>query len=181
MKIRLAILVVALSFMLPSVRADETYTLAVDYSALTGVSGSTLDLQFTVPSIITSTTSDITPLSNVSVGGALTGCVPSSAELDNPGTSSGDLFVNFAAACGAGDNFDGAVAFFDTPLLAPGVYTAIGHENRTVVGDIGTLTISPEPNDALLLAIGLAALAYISRRAKNSRQVRLRDSAVVAV
>lgn len=182
MRIRLAILAVAFSFILSATaRADETYTLAVDYSALIGVPGSTLDLQFTVASIITTTTSGITSLADVSVGGALTGCVASSVELDNPGTAAGDLIVNFAALCGPSDNFDGAAAFFDTPLLAPGVYTAIGHHNQQVAGDIGTLTITaPEPGSALLLGVGLVVLAYISQRVRSSCQVRLPDSASLA-
>jgi len=181
MRIWLALLAAALSFVLPTAaRADDTYTLAVDYSALIGVPGSTLDLQFTVPSIITSTTLGITPLSDVSVGGALAGCVPTSVELDSPSSSSGDLFVNVAALCGPGDNFDGAAAFFDTPLLAPGVYTAIGHHNQQVAGDIGTLTITaPEPSAALLLGFALAVLAYVSRRSNGIGQVACRNSATL--
>src|SRR5271166_1437613 len=117
MKVYTAILAAGLCLAFPNAsHADTTYTLAVDYSSLIGVPGSILDLQFSVPSILTATTTGITPLSNVSVGGALTGCVPSTAELDNPGSSSGDLIVNFAALCGPGNNFDGAAAFFDVPI-----------------------------------------------------------------
>lgn len=162
MKVYLAILAAALCLAFPNAsHADTTYTLATDYSSLTGVAGSVFDVQFSVPSILTATTTGISPISNVTEGGAFTGCVPSSAELDNPGSSSGDLIVYFAALCGPGNNFDGAVVFFDVPLTSPGVYDAIGHHNDVAVGVIGTLTISttPEPSATLLLAIGLLGLA----------------------
>jgi hypothetical protein len=169
MKFRLAILAAALCLAFPNAsRADTTYVLAVDYSSLIGVPGSTLDLQFSVPSILTVTTTGISPISNVSEGGALTGCVPSTAELDSPGSSSGDLIVNFAANCGPGDNFDGAAAFFDVPITSDGVYDAIGHHNSVAVGVIGTLTISsPEPSTTLLLAIGLLTLVGVSLRGES--------------
>jgi hypothetical protein len=173
MKVRLAILAVALSFAFPAAsRADATYTLAVDYSALAGVPGSILDLQFSVPSILTATTTGISPFSNVSEGGALTGCVLSTAELDSPGSSSGDLFINYAAPCGPGGNFDGAVAFFDVPITSPGTYDAIGHHNMVAAGVIGTLTISsPEPPTTLLLGIGLLGLvaAWVRRESLGRR------------
>lgn len=178
MRVCVAILAIAFSFILPTaVRADDTYTLSVDYSgtAFTDVPGSILDVSFSEPSILTATTSGIVPLFNVSVGGALTGCVPSNAELDNPGSSSGDLFINFAAACGPGSNFDGAVAFFDTPLLAPGVYTAIGHHNMQVAGDIGTLTITaPEPTQPFCWASGLPCSLTFPGAPKTVRQSRRR-------
>jgi hypothetical protein len=163
-------------FLFPAAsRADVTYTLSVNYpgNLITGVPGGGLDVSFSEPSILTTTTSGVAPLFNVSVGGSITGCVPSNAELDNPGTSSGDIIINFMAPCGPDNNFDGAAAFFDVPLLELGVFDAIGHQNMKPIGDIGTLTISsPEPPVAILIEAGLLALVFGSLRRKTNARVK---------
>lgn len=176
MRICLGILVASVFFAFPAVsRADVTYTLSVNYpgNLITGVPAGSLDVSFSQSSILTATTSGIAPLFNVSVGGSITGCVPSNAELDNPGSSSGDIIINFIAPCGPGNNFDGAAAFFDVPLLELGVFDAIGHQNTKPIGDIGTLTISsPEPPIAILIEAGLLALAFGSLRRRINARVK---------
>ena len=74
MRLRLVVLVVGLWLFLPNlVRADEVYTLSVDYSSVLGIANSTVQWQFEVPSILTTPTT-ITSFLSASLGSGLSGC-----------------------------------------------------------------------------------------------------------
>jgi hypothetical protein len=168
MRLRLVVLVVGLCLFFPNlVRADELYTLSVDYSNLTlSVPNSTMQWQFVVPSILTTPTT-ITNFLSTSLGSGLSGCVISDVQIPLPlatpitGLSSSAL-ADFASPC-TGNQFTGAIAFFTQSLAADGVYNAYGlNFNANVRTNvlIGTLTISSvtEPSSISLLGTGLLAL-----------------------
>jgi hypothetical protein len=170
MRLRLVVLAVGLCLFFPNlVRADEIYSFSANYS-LDGLgSGSTVQWQFEVPSILTTSTT-ITSFLNASVGPGtgFKGCSISSVQLPLSSPFSGFpsyVLTNFASPCGPGDQFDGAAGFFIGPITSNGVFSVFAHNSGTVMGGpvIGTLTISsvPEPPALSLLGTGMLALASL--------------------
>lgn len=169
MDIRSALRVLILSSCLafPAVsNADAIYTLDLDFSSTPGslAAGSIVDVQFSVPSILTTDTTISSFLSD-SVGGSFTGCTISSVSIPSTeaisGTFVASALVNFASNCSTipGDvgEISGALGFFQQSITSPGVYSAYYLPSNPLV--IGTLTIgTPEPGAALLAGIGLICL-----------------------
>jgi hypothetical protein len=161
MRLRLVVLIVALCLFLPNlVRADELYSLSVDYSGI-GVNGpgSTLQWQFEVPSVLTTPTT-ITSFLSASLGPGLSGCSISDVQIPLASPYSGYssfVLTDFASACGPGNLFTGAGTLFVQSLSSEGIYDAYAHNGNVL---IGTLTISPvpEPSTIFLLSSGLLAL-----------------------
>jgi hypothetical protein len=173
MRLRSAIVLVVLCLGLSTVsRADTVYTWSVDYGGSLGP-GSTIDLQFSVPSILTTQTT-ITSFSNISLGTAFGTCsimdflVPVSTS--HPGFSA-LVEADFASACGPGGFYTGAASFFTQPLTSDGIYTAYSSSGTA----LGSLTIAttgvPEPNTLALLLTGFMALTGLAffRKRRISR------------
>jgi hypothetical protein len=145
-------------------RANDVYTLSVNYSGIfNNPLGSTLQLQFLVPSILTTTTTSITAFKD-SVGGSLSGCMGSTVDVDTPTSTSSLILLNFSPFCGPGNNFDGAAAAFNQSIGSVGSYTAYLRPGSSTI--IGTLTIAstPEPSSILFLATGLVCMVPTLRR-----------------
>jgi hypothetical protein len=135
------------------VRADSIiYTLALNYdNDIAGIaSGSVVDWQFAVPSILTSDTV-IGSFLSASVGGAFSGCSISNASV--PATTSigilpgavAEALTGFAAPCSTIPNdvgiVTGSVALFYTNIDSLGTFTAY---SRGVGNVLGTLTIADD-------------------------------------
>ncbi len=165
MRARGVVLILGLCLLCPIfLRADAVYNLSLDYSGiLNNPPGSTLQLQFVVPSILTTTTTGITAFTE-SVGGSLSGCIGSTVEVDNPASTSSVILLNFSPLCGPGNNFEGAAAAFNQSIGSAGSYTAFQRPGSSTI--IGTLTIvsTPEPSSLPLVAIGLVCLVPVVRR-----------------
>lgn len=168
MRLRLVVLGVGLCLLFPNlVRADELYSFSANYSLVGLGTGSTVQWQFEVPSILTTPTT-ITSFLNASVGPgpAFKGCSISSVQIPLsspfPGFPS-DVITNFASPCGPGDLYIGAAGFFIGSITSNGVFSVYAHNSGTAIGGpvIGTLTISavPEPPALSLLGTGFLALA----------------------
>lgn len=161
MRLRLVILLVGMCLLFPNLgRADELYTLSVDYSGI-GVNGpnSTVQWQFEVPTILTAPTT-ITSFLSASLGSGLSGCSISDVQIPLASPFSGYssfALTDFASACGVGNQFTGAGTLFVPSLTSEGVYNAFAHNGNVL---IGTLTIAPvpEPSAMLLLGTGLVFL-----------------------
>jgi hypothetical protein len=164
MRARGAVVILGLCLLFPIfLRADAVYNLSLDYSGISNnPPGSTLQLQFIVPSILTTTT-NITAFTD-SVGGSLSGCIGSSVDVENPASTSSVILLNFSPLCGPGNNFDGAAAAFNHSIGSQGSYTAYQRPGSSTI--IGTLTIvsTPEPSSLPLIAIGLACMVPVVRR-----------------
>lgn len=163
MRIRLVVCLAGLCLLLSNVvHADELYTLSVDASsvALTGP-GSSYELQFKVPSILTSTT-NISGMS-LSFGPAYAECGDggSAATVRNPATSTPDIEIDWVFPCVPPFGLNSLDANFLEPITSEGIYDVIALDHNDAV--IGTLTISsvPEPPAAALLGLGLLALLAI--------------------
>jgi hypothetical protein len=182
MRLRLVVLVLALCLFLPKLTlADELYTLSVDYSGINGFPvGTSVQWQFEVPSILTSTTT-ITDLLSFSLGSALSGCGGiASVEVDNPSSTKPDALAFFGNLCGSNGVTGGAISFFGAAINAAGVYTAY---TKNGIAN-GTLTISavPEPSAIFLLGSGLLTLvgfAFLKKRYYRGRSA-LRSTALPA-
>ncbi len=175
MRIRSVVLVLGLYLLLPNLgRADELYTLSVDYSGV-GVNGpgSTLQWQFEVESILTTPTT-ITSFLSASLGPGFSGCGSISdvqIPLASPFSGYSSLVTtDFTGACGPNE-VTGAGTLFVQSLTSEGVYDAYAHNGNVL---IGTLTISavPEPSAIFLLGTGLlvlVGLAFLKRRYSQGR------------
>jgi len=185
MRIRSVVLVLGLFLLLPNLgRADELYTLHVDYSGV-GVNGpgSTLQWQFEVASILTTPTT-ITSFLSTSLGPGFSGCGSVSdvqIPLASPFSGYSSLVeTDYTGSCGP-DEASGAGTLFVQSLTSEGVYDAYAHNGNVL---IGTLTISavPEPSAIFLLGTGLLAivgLAFLKSRYSRGRSA-LRSTALPA-
>jgi hypothetical protein len=170
MRLRFVVLIVGLCLFLPNlVRADELYTLSVDYSGI-GVNGpgSTLRWQFEVASILTTPTT-ITSFLSASLGSGLSGCSISDVQIPLASPFSGYssfALTDFASPCGQGNAFVGAGTLFVQSISSEGLYDAFAHNGNVL---IGTLTVSavPEPSAMFLLGSGLLALVGLRFLALN--------------
>jgi hypothetical protein len=178
MRLRLVVLVVGLWLLLPNlVRADEVYTLSVDYSSVLGIANSTVQWQFDVPSILTTPTT-ITSFLSASLGSGLSGCggvsdaqIPLPSQFNPPYT---DLVItDFTSFCGSGNDIGGAGTQFIQSITSEGVFDGYSHNGNLLVG---TLTIAPvpEPSAMFLLSTGLLGLvgfALLKSRFSQNRSM----------
>jgi len=145
MRLRALVSIAAFCLVFPAIsRATVTYTLSLDYSIVRALpAGSTVNWQFSVPSILTTATT-ISTFQSASLGPDFTGCLISYAQLPVPAPSGATVETGFAALCGAGPGYaaTGALAVFLQPLTSPGIYNAYYNPNQNPSGVIGTLTIT---------------------------------------
>lgn len=167
MHIRVFLGALALFLLVPALtRADAVYNLTVNEN---GVSSENVTVGFTVPSILTSTTTGITPTSS-SLGSAFPFCNVTSVSVNGPSQLT-DIEIDILFG-GVGCLFAGATADFNMPLTSDGVY--IAYNNFTFSENIGTLTIStptanaPEPSSLALLGFGLLGLVGLASRQRVS-------------
>lgn len=160
MRTYLAALFLGLGLLYPgALRGTVVYTFSGDFSGLAlNPPGSTLNFQFSVPSILTSATM-ITTFQSSSVGPGLSGCVLEDTVLPIspfPGFAASE-FVDFAGPCGAGQNITGELWNYLQLPTSLGVYNAY----YSAGVQVGTLTIfnAPEPAAVFLLGGALVALA----------------------
>lgn len=185
MRLRLVVLVVGLCLFFPNlVRADELYTLSVDYSGI-GLNGpnSTVQWQFVVPSILTTPTT-ITSFLSASLGSGFSGCTISNVQIPLPSPFAGFssfALTNFVSPCGQGNQFSGTGTLFVQSLTSAGVYNAFAHNGNVLIGTL-TITTVPEPSTMLLLGAGLLALGgLLSFKSRSSwRRSALHSTAVPA-
>jgi hypothetical protein len=168
MHLRLAVLMIGICLVYPSLlRADTVYTLNVEEDDIPAFS---VNLQFTVPVILTSTTTGITSFTDT-LGIGFAGCTASSVSVETPSALTDiEMILNFAAAPSC--VFSGATADFNTPITSLGTYTAFNDFSFTEA--IGTLKIAnsspvttPEPASMLLLGSGLVGIMGAGMRRKS--------------
>jgi hypothetical protein len=189
MRLRLLILMIVLCLSSPVLaKADGIlYTFSADYHNNGGTipepPGSTVEWQFEVPSLLTTTTT-ITSFISASLGSGFSGCGGvSDVQLPLPGGHpgfSGQLITDFVSSCGPGNQFDGAGANFLEPITSLGVFEVVSTHNGAVLGNLTISAISavPEPSVIFLLGTGLLALLGFSllksRYSWNSSVLRFR-------
>jgi len=147
-------------------RADTEYTLNVDEN---GIPTANIQVQFSVPAILTATTSGIVPTSS-SLGTSFPFCSVSSVTVNTPSAPTDiEIAVFFG---GASCLFAGATADFNEPITSLGTFTAFNDFSFTE--EIGTLAITasgpvgaPEPSSLALIPIGLGMLLLMRRRATD--------------
>jgi hypothetical protein len=162
MKIRVALL--GFCLLLPGLlRADTVYRLDVNED---GDATESIQVQFDVPAILTTTTTGIVPTSS-ELGASFPLCSVSFVNVNTPSAPTDiamDLFFG-----GAGCPFAGGTADFNMPITSLGVFTAFN--DFTFAQEIGTLVISssgpvgaPESGSLALLSCGLLGLVGAWRR-----------------
>jgi len=155
----LAILIVGLGA--PVAHADSfLYTLSTDYSAITGLAGSTVSWQFEVPSLLTTTTT-ITSFMSASLGPGFSNCSVLDAKLPilpAPMPFSGEVITDFIGPC----NGINSIATYTNGDLNPGVHTARDVSTQ-IVGTLA-ITSAPEPSSLMLFGSGVLGLVGVIRR-----------------
>lgn len=150
-----AILAVILFLLVPALaRADSTYTFDGSTVPLT-VIPSTYSWSFDVSSILTTTTT-ITSLLSESTTGVLNtdGCTIASVEVISPSTSL-ELATSFS-----GCPLTTITLVFGLPFAQVGTLT---DNSDTLTISSATLTSTPEPSSLVLLGFGLLALVGVAK------------------
>ena len=168
-----AALASVLGLLAAPLRANVTYILTADYSGLSATGaegptaiwppGSTVNVEFVVPSILTAETT-ITNFVTASLGPGFSGC-GSITQVIIPSPSIGPKTASYASGwdaswstlCGPDTSFGGATPWFQQLITSPGVYPAFSASTN---GVIGALTITSFFNGSVSLGSGVLYLQF---------------------
>ena len=172
---------------IPSAVAPQNnvvYTLSLDFSGV-GVNGpgSTVVLQFAVPSILTTQTT-ITTFTVASLGPGYNGCGNiTSFQIPQPDSSPyvAQATATWSMGCGPGNAFTGAAVHFRQSPTSPGVYNAYSHNGDVLIGALtiaqGTSLTSLSPASAAASS-GSFALTVIGTGFVNGAAVQWNGTAL---